>query len=288
MNETVVFNLHQEILPPLELVIVQGPDEGRPFPVRPGRQTYGRSRENAIVLDDPTVSQKHGVIEYGKKGEVTVYDTASLNGISLSGKKEPVIPLKVGKKIQIGAVYLELRSQPAATRRPNWRRVIVRSGRSLPMIFTCAVIIPGFLFFLHGNTPSRVLTPIETVSLPQSPLFSPLPETHRTPTSYPRQTIGMIQAGEREREGEALFGQGRLQDAYLAWTEALSLDPQSEIARQGLKSLEQEAMRILEEGLMIRDSSPKRFREKMKMALAITDPSSTTGRRIRSASGEET
>ncbi|MBI1908557.1 MAG: FHA domain-containing protein [Deltaproteobacteria bacterium] len=118
MGETVVFGQHQKMVPPLKLVVVPGrsmgsgeaPLGGTPleFLVFFGRQSYGRGPDNEIILDHPTVSKRHGVIDYHKEGEVIFYDLSSLNGISFNGKKKPVVSIKKGQSIQVGGIYLKL------------------------------------------------------------------------------------------------------------------------------------------------------------------------------------
>ncbi len=83
---------------------------GRPvanFPLETGATvTLGRSRENAIVLDDPSVSRRHAEISVSPN-QVTLRDLKSRNGVQVSGVPRREATLQPGDRIKIGAVELE-------------------------------------------------------------------------------------------------------------------------------------------------------------------------------------
>ena len=99
MSETVVFTQHQKLLPLLELVSLSGAQKGQRIALFGGRQTFGRTNENDIAIADDTISKHHGVLIYTDEGKVLFYDTASRNGISVDGKKSPVVELNIGQQI---------------------------------------------------------------------------------------------------------------------------------------------------------------------------------------------
>ena len=68
-------------VPPARLV-----GEGKEFPLRKGRNTFGRKAENDIQINDPYVSGKHGVIEIEDAG-LFVTDIGSTNGSMLNDAK---------------------------------------------------------------------------------------------------------------------------------------------------------------------------------------------------------
>ncbi len=246
MSETVVFSQHQKLLPPMELVWTAGPERGKRFLLSGGRQTFGRSGDNHLVLSDDTVSSHHGVLVYVEEGEVLFYDTASRNGISRDGKKAPIIPLKTGQQIQIGAVYLKLvpagqplDAPPPARRkiRIPWRekRVWVPAASAVFFLFTLAVRPSFSVKEVQTSAPSiGVEHAVQARSLRAA---RPKTALKRRPTRTSRETDAVT-----EVKGPAD-------------------DPLN-------------AGRLYEEALMMKGSSPDMSREKLEMALAVSDPAS--------------
>ena len=81
---------------------------GLSFTLPYGRLTLGATGDNAIVIDEPTVSRKHAVITV-TVDNCTIEDTNSTNGIEVNGERinRPVI-LKLGDKLRFGnaeAIY---------------------------------------------------------------------------------------------------------------------------------------------------------------------------------------
>ncbi len=52
----------------------------KPYQLKPGRTTIGRSRSNDIRLPDKSVSREHAVLEFGEEG-LTITDLESVNGV---------------------------------------------------------------------------------------------------------------------------------------------------------------------------------------------------------------
>lgn len=149
-QRTVVFTQRLKALAPLELVVVNGPHYGHRFPVNPGRQRYGRATESELCFDHPTVSLRHGAIDYTEAGEVTVYDLSSLNGIFVDGRGAPVLQLKVGRTIQIGALLLKLiptGSSPYPIGRRKWWRLLflLIAAGALLAVSACATASHGMI-----------------------------------------------------------------------------------------------------------------------------------------------
>ena len=89
----------------LTLVMERGPGEGKSFPTtRLKRVTIGRTRTNNYPIKDPTVSQKHAVIEW-RVDCWMLTDVGSSNGTDVNGKalveNEPV-RLRNGDLIRFG------------------------------------------------------------------------------------------------------------------------------------------------------------------------------------------
>ncbi len=79
------------------------------FPLPYGRVTIGTSRDNAIILEEPTVSRHHAALEVSK-GECRIEDLKSTNGIYLNGTRisRPAY-LKPGDKLYFGKAEAVIR-----------------------------------------------------------------------------------------------------------------------------------------------------------------------------------
>jgi len=96
--------------PPVETVIVHGPDGARPRSLRlAGSMAVGRAPECDIRLDDTYVSQEHARI-FGKGDKWYVEDLGSTNGTFVNDQKLAA-PAQVepGDRIRVGTTVLELR-----------------------------------------------------------------------------------------------------------------------------------------------------------------------------------
>ncbi len=69
--------------------------------------TIGRNPENHLVIDDPTVSGQHAVIERAADG-YQIRDLESTNGVFVNGKRLANSPIQVDDHILIGTHDLEL------------------------------------------------------------------------------------------------------------------------------------------------------------------------------------
>jgi pSer/pThr/pTyr-binding forkhead associated (FHA) protein len=59
------------------------------------------------VIDDPTVSRMHAVLELSS-GRMEIVDSASVPGVYVNGRRTLREVVRVGDSIRIGAVELEL------------------------------------------------------------------------------------------------------------------------------------------------------------------------------------
>ena len=94
---------------PTQLTVVDPADRaGAEFPVGP-ELTIGRSSGCTIVLDEQYVSQVHTRI-FQREGQVFVEDLGSTNGTWVNGVRSVgQMPARVGDRVQIGNVIMELR-----------------------------------------------------------------------------------------------------------------------------------------------------------------------------------
>jgi len=78
--------------------------EIKTFPIRPGLAYIGRSTVNDIVINDPTISQRHASIEYSRSG-VFLSDLGSTNGTYVAGQPIKERWLGVQDSLQFGGVH---------------------------------------------------------------------------------------------------------------------------------------------------------------------------------------
>jgi len=78
--------------------------EIKTFPIRPGIAFVGRSTLNDIVINDPTISQRHCSIEYSRNG-VLLKDLGSTNGTYVAGQSIKERWLSVQDSLQFGGVH---------------------------------------------------------------------------------------------------------------------------------------------------------------------------------------
>ncbi len=66
------------------------------------RSTIGRSRDADCVLRDPNVSRHHAEIRRSARGEWTIADLGSTNGIKVNGRRVASTRLKSGDEVTVG------------------------------------------------------------------------------------------------------------------------------------------------------------------------------------------
>ncbi len=91
-----------------KLIIISGPDSGRSFYIRAGKQTLGRQPACDFVLTDEQVSRRHCLLEESQK-KVLLTDLGSRNGTIVDGKKIKQYSLEPGERFRIGRTVLELK-----------------------------------------------------------------------------------------------------------------------------------------------------------------------------------
>lgn len=90
-----------------KLTIISGPDSGRSFFIRSGKQTLGRQPACDFVLIDEQVSRRHCQLEE-KQEKILITDLGSSNGTLVNGKKIERCFLNPGERFQVGRTVLEL------------------------------------------------------------------------------------------------------------------------------------------------------------------------------------
>ena len=66
------------------------------------RSTIGRSRDADCVLRDPNVSRHHAELRRSSRGEWTIADLGSTNGIKVNGRRVGSTRLKSGDQVTVG------------------------------------------------------------------------------------------------------------------------------------------------------------------------------------------
>jgi pSer/pThr/pTyr-binding forkhead associated (FHA) protein len=86
------------------LVVVQGPYPGREFRLQDGT-TIGRSGDNDVILDDPSVSRQHAKVRL--EGQTFIlHDLGATNPTKVNGQEISKQPLSDGDRVEIGNVVL--------------------------------------------------------------------------------------------------------------------------------------------------------------------------------------
>lgn len=89
------------------LVIIEGNDKGKMFPLESGPILVGRSKTD-IIINDPRISREHIKLEFNPEtGKLLFLDLKSLNGCQINGTNLTSGELKDGDKIQIGNTVLD-------------------------------------------------------------------------------------------------------------------------------------------------------------------------------------
>lgn len=74
------------------------------FPIKKGLSYIGRSEMNEIVIEDPTISQRHASVDYSDKG-VYLQDLESTNGTFIAGQAIKERWLSSQDMLQFGGVH---------------------------------------------------------------------------------------------------------------------------------------------------------------------------------------
>lgn len=83
------------------LVQVEGPEIAKTYELKQYRTTIGRAPDNAVRIDDPTISSHHAYIEKSKN-HLVIYDKKSTNGLFVNLNRVEQSELNNGDLIGIG------------------------------------------------------------------------------------------------------------------------------------------------------------------------------------------
>jgi len=98
------------------LVCIQGPWQGRAFPVGGPQFNLGKAANNHLRLEEPGVADYHAVIAF-QQGRYMLYDYGTSSGTYVNGRRISRHELQPEDRIQIGrSVFVFQRRAPAAPR----------------------------------------------------------------------------------------------------------------------------------------------------------------------------
>ena len=84
------------------LVVVEGPDQGFKFRIKPAAAMHlGRENDNDVILDDPATSRHHAEIVF-RDGSYVVTDLRSANGTFVNDQRVDQRALADGDLIRLG------------------------------------------------------------------------------------------------------------------------------------------------------------------------------------------
>jgi S-DNA-T family DNA segregation ATPase FtsK/SpoIIIE len=95
------------------LIVLEGPDRGRRFPLRTGTTTIGRSPEAGVQLSDLLVSKTHAKVHVA--GSVEIVDTGSSNGVEVDGRPVERAIVRSIDRIRLGDTVLQIELHPVAS-----------------------------------------------------------------------------------------------------------------------------------------------------------------------------
>jgi pSer/pThr/pTyr-binding forkhead associated (FHA) protein len=184
----------------LRLVAEGGPYDGRVFEIAMGETSVGRATDNALVLDDPSLSRKHARILRSEES-VEVEDLGSSNGTFVNGRKVGRGMVITGGALRFG----ELHFRVEGTAGSHTRAVEPLERRHLyTLVSGAAVTVTVLLLML--------------VVLLRKP--RPVQASGREGITH----IAKL-AEQHDKAGRALYAERKYQEAKTELEAALEMDP---------------------------------------------------------------
>ncbi len=249
--------VHKKLLPALSLTVLNGSERGRIIELDVGKNTFGRKPTNQIHFPDASISSTHGVIEYTKEAMITVYDTASRNGISLNGKVAPVLTVKTGQVVQIGSIYLcvgktELSKNPFTL----FKMLTPKTKNTLLVVGVVTLsLVSAMITYRMARTPKAEMTKPSTMTAAvpkaQSRVATRSFRTLMAPVKQPRENNRAMIMTAKVNEADEFLQHGDYQRAFLGFQEVLQIDKQNTVAKEGVQQLEAIATKMIEEAMMV-------------------------------------
>ena len=89
------------------LVVLSGSEQGKQFKLVRRRQVVGREANVDILITDPKISRRHGMLLV-HDDHIVLEDLASTNGTFVNGKRVEKHKLQLLDRIRIGDTYLKI------------------------------------------------------------------------------------------------------------------------------------------------------------------------------------
>jgi predicted component of type VI protein secretion system len=123
--------------------------ERRVFPLESDRVTVGSSLTNDVVIDEPSVSRVHAILQLVSNTWM-VEDCGSRNGTFVQGKRIPSLhPLRPEEELRLGRVQVRLGGHPSAggkeTEAATARPALTMRERDV-LVALCAPLADGDVF----------------------------------------------------------------------------------------------------------------------------------------------
>ena len=124
----------------MKLVVLSGPDIGKTFLLTKERYRIGKDPSSDIVLNDPTVSRQHVVLDV-REDSVLATDVGSRNGSFCEGMRFSELEIRPGASLTLGTLELKLLPEDARERviPPSSRTqfgALVGGSRRMREVFT--------------------------------------------------------------------------------------------------------------------------------------------------------
>jgi hypothetical protein len=105
-------------MPRLTITSLEGQENGGSFDLKLGLNRLGRTSENDLPIDHPTISTLHCQVVW-MNDSVVIRDCDSTNGTFIDGERINTAPLEPGQVLRVGAIELVLDSAKAAISVPD-------------------------------------------------------------------------------------------------------------------------------------------------------------------------
>lgn len=97
---------------------LDGKARSKEIELAPGKRlSVGRTKENALSIDETSISKNHATLMLNREGNLLVSDTGSSNGTFINGERIPygrALAINEGDKINFGNVEVYVRRAPEA------------------------------------------------------------------------------------------------------------------------------------------------------------------------------
>lgn len=161
--------------------LIRNPGGGVPeerFPLVPGGNTIGRSRDNAVVLHDASLSRFHARIDV-EEGGASLLDLGSRNGTFVGGLRVLQCRLKHGDAVQLGELPLRFEQEARVSVQPGFSspeltlHALLGAGAEIDK--TSAIRLKGALPMQRSEAKLKILLTVSQILSSPEPVDLVLP-----------------------------------------------------------------------------------------------------------------